>query len=266
MNEEILSVDTTSVEVVDERTQLHLSSDLQLPLEAATQVLGIFAQRGAGKSYSAAVYTEELVKHGLFVGYIDPLGIAWGLRSSANGEQPGYPILILGGEHGDLPLDHTAGRIVAQFVMETRQPFILDLSLFEEQDQQCLFVADFLNGFRTSSEVLLHLIVDEADIFAPQIPETAQERRSLKAMNDLTRRYRSKGFGATLISQRPAVLHKNVLSMVDVLIALRVVSPQDIKALDEWIKRMLLHLSESNFWQRYHPCPMALDGCGPRNG
>lgn len=237
MNEKILSVERISPEGEGESTQLLLSADLQLPLEAATQVLGIFAQRGAGKSYSAAVYTEELVKHGLFVGYIDPLGIAWGLRSSANGEQPGYPVLILGGAHGDLPLDYNAGKIVAQFVMETRQPFILDLSLFDEQDQQCLFVADFLNGFRTSSEVLMHLIVDEADLFAPQMPETAQERRSLKAMNDLTRRYRSKGFGATLISQRPAVLHKNVLSMIDVLISLRVVSPQDVDALDKWIKR-----------------------------
>lgn len=237
MNKPISSVGNANSDEAYSRTQLHLSSDLKLPIEATTQVLGIFAQRGAGKSYSAAVYTEELVKHGLFVGYIDPLGIAWGLRSSASGEQPGYPILILGGEHGDLPLDYTAGRIVAQFVMETRQPFILDLSLFEDQNQQCQFVADFLHGFRTSSEVLLHLIIDEADIFAPQVPETVQERRSLKAMNDLTRRYRSKGFGATLISQRPAVLHKNVLSMVDVLIALRVVSPQDVKALDEWIKR-----------------------------
>jgi hypothetical protein len=82
----------------------------------------------------------------------------------------------------------------------------------------------------------MHLIVDEADLFAPQMPETAQERRSLKAMNDLTRRYRSKGFGATLISQRPAVFHKNVLSMIDVLISLRVVSPQYVDALDKWIK------------------------------
>lgn len=237
MSNETLGSNVTGMRDGDESSLLSLSSGLQLPLEAATQVFGIFAQRGAGKSYSAAVYTEELVKHGLFVGYIDPLGIAWGLRSSANGEQPGYPILILGGAHGDLPLDYSAGKIVAQFVIETRQPFILDLSLFDEQDHQCQFVADFLNGFRTFDEVLLHLIVDEADIFAPQIPETTQERRSLKAMNDLTRRYRSKGFGTTLISQRPAVLHKNVLSMVDVLIALRVVSPQDVKALDDWIKR-----------------------------
>ncbi len=227
--------------------QLHIAKDLDVPLDAVTRVFGVVAQRGAGKSYTASVLTEEMVSNGLHVGCIDPLGIMWGIRSSIDGTQPGFPVLILGGRHADLPLDYTAGKIVAQFVAEVKQPFILDLSLFEEQDQQCQFVADFLDAFRTYEEVILHLIIDEADLFAPQVPETAQERRSLKAMNALTRRYRVKGFGATLISQRPAVINKNVLSMIDVLFALRIVSPQDIKALDEWIKRNASEAERAEF-------------------
>lgn len=216
---------------------LQLSAELHLPLDTVTHELGIVAQKGAGKSYCASVLMEEMVGQGLFVGYIDPLGIAWGIRSSADGESAGLPVLILGGRHSDLPLDPAAGKIVSQFVLEQRQPFILDLSLFEDEEQQRQFVADFIEGFRPHEEVLLHLIVDESDIFAPQIPQSPAAQRSLRAMNLLTRRFRYKGIGATLITQRPAELHKSVLGQIDLLIALRVVSPQDIKALDEWIKR-----------------------------
>ena len=188
-------------------------------------------------SYTASVLMEEMVEHGLFVGYIDPLGIAWGIRASADGERAGYPVLILGGRHSDLPLDPAAGSIVSQFVLESRQPFILDLSLFEDEDEQRQFVAEFIRGFRLHEEVLCHLIVDEADLFAPQVPQSPMAQRSLTAMNRLTRRFRYKGMGCTLITQRPAELNKSVLGQLDLLLALRVISPQDSKALDDWIKR-----------------------------
>ncbi len=216
---------------------LSISAALHLPLDALTHVLGIVAQRGAGKSYCASVLMEEMVEHGLFVGYVDPLGITWGIRASADGEHAGYPVLILGGRHGDLPLDPASGAIVSQFVLEQRQPFILDLSLFEDEDEQRQFVAEFIRGFRLHEEVLCHLIVDEADLFAPQVPQSPMAQRSLTAMNRLTRRYRYKGMGCTLITQRPAELHKRVLGQIDLLLALRVISPQDSKALDDWIKR-----------------------------
>lgn len=188
-------------------------------------------------SYTALVEMEEMIERGLFVGYIDPLGIAWGLRSSADGLHDGYPVLIFGGRHGDIPLDPAAGRIVCAFVLEQRQPFILDLSLFESEDQQCLFVTDFVEGFRRQEDVLLHLVVDESDVFAPQIPKSQAKTRSLEAMNALTRRFRSKGIGTTLITQRPAELHKSVLGQIELLLALRLIAPHDINALDDWVKR-----------------------------
>lgn len=188
-------------------------------------------------SYTALIEMEEMVERGLFVGYIDPLGIAWGIRSSADGQKAGYPVLIFGGRHGDLPLDPAAGKIVCAFVLEQRQPFILDLSLFVSVDQQCLFVADFIEGFRLQSDILLHLAVDESDLFAPQFPKSQARTRSLDAMDALTRRFRSKGLGTTLITQRPAELHKSVLGQIELLLALRLLAPHDINALDDWIKR-----------------------------
>lgn len=226
---------------------LQLAADLQLPVDVLTHVLGIVAQRGAGKSYCASVLMEEMVEHGLFVGYVDPLGIAWGIRASADGEHVGSPVLILGGRHGDLPLDPASGEIVSQFVLEQRQPFILDLSFFDDEDEQRQFLAEFIRGFRMHEDILLHLIVDEADLFAPQLPQSTMAQRSLTAMNRLTRRYRSKGMGCTLITQRPAELHKSVLGQLDLLLALRVISPQDTKALDDWIKRNASEAERAQF-------------------
>lgn len=39
-----------------------------------------------------------------------------------------------------------------------------------------------------------------------------------------------------LITQRPAAIHKNVLTQANALIAMRLPAPQDRKAVEEWIK------------------------------
>jgi uncharacterized protein len=82
---------------------LHLSKDLRLPVEAVTQTVAILAKRGAGKTYTAAVMVEEMLKAGLQLVVVDPVGVWWGLRSSADGQHEGLPIVIMGGEQGDLP-------------------------------------------------------------------------------------------------------------------------------------------------------------------
>ncbi len=58
----------------------------------------------------------------------------------------------------------------------------------------------------------------------------------LGAVEDLVRRGRARGLGVTLITQRPAVLHKDVLTQVQVLIALRMVAPHDREAIDTWVR------------------------------
>lgn len=234
---------------------LGISSTLSLPRSMITHVAGILAMRGMGKSYLASVLMEEMVRAGLFVGFVDPLGIAWGIRASADGEHEGLPVLILGGRRGDLPLDPQAGSVVAQFLLEQRIPYILDLSLFDTEDQQRAFLADFIEAFRPHENVLMHLIVDESDVFAPQFPQSAEARRSLAAMHKLARRFRFKGMGGTFISQRPAELNKGIMQF-DVLMALCTTTPQDVKALDEWIKRNATEEERRTFLESLSSLPV----------
>lgn len=60
--------------------------------------------------------------------------------------------------------------------------------------------------------------------------------RLLGAMSELVRRGRVRGRGATLVTQRPVTLNKDVLTQAEVLIALRMTVPRDVQAIDEWVR------------------------------
>src|ERR1043166_7006654 len=78
------------------------------------------------------------------------------------------------------------------------------------------------------------LEVDEADAIAPQKPFKGEERM-LGAIEDLVRRGGQRGVGCLLVTQRSAVLNKNVLTQAQVLVPMRTISPQDLAAMDAWI-------------------------------
>lgn len=209
-----------------------------LPPELVTQTLAILAKRGVGKSYLAGVIAEEFLSHGLPIILIDPTGAHWGLRSSANGEQAGFPIVVMGGDHADIPLDHHSGEVIAKSIVEQGFSAILDLSLMRKGEAS-MFMGIFLETLYRLNREPRHLICDEADTFAPQQTRfnagEGTAARTLGAMEDVAKKGRIRGLGMTLITQRPQVLNKNVLTQCEVLVAMRLVHPKDIKAIEEWV-------------------------------
>jgi len=218
---------------------LRIADDLELPVEAVTETFAILAKRGKGKTNTAVVMAEEMIGAGHPVVMIDPVGVWHGIRSSADGQAEGLPVVIFGGDHGDVPLEPTAGDVVADFVVDQRVPVVLDLSLLSKTASRS-FMTKFIERIYHRNRDALHVIVDEADAFAPQRAQ-ADGARLLGAMEDLVRRGRARGIGVTLITQRPAVLHKDVLTQAEVLIALGMTGPRDVAAIDEWVR---LHAEE----------------------
>lgn len=214
--------------------QLKLSEDLSLPAEAVTQTFGILAKRGMGKTYTAKVMSEEMLKNKMQVVIIDPIGVWWGLRASADGKSAGLPITIAGGDHADVPISPENGRLLADIIVDGKLSVVVDLSLFRK-GEQVRFMTDFAEALYHRNRTAMHLILDEADAFAPQ-RAMPNEARLLGAIEDIVRRGRARGIGVTMITQRPAVLNKNVLTQIEVLIALRLTAPLDQKAVDEWVK------------------------------
>jgi uncharacterized protein len=113
---------------------------------------------------------------------------------------------------------------------------IIDLSELRGKAAERRFMTAFLDTiYQKANREPFHLVVDEADLFAPQKPASGAEAL-LGHMEDIVRRGRVKGFIPWLISQRPAVINKNVLSQVDGLLAFKLTSTQDRDALDAWIE------------------------------
>jgi DNA helicase HerA-like ATPase len=216
---------------------LQIADDFSIPIEAVTQTFAILAKRGRGKTYTACVIVEEMLDAGQHVVVVDPVGVWWGLRSSADGKGPGLPIVIMGGDHADVPLEATAGKLVASVIVEQRVSAVLDLSGFSRAEQT-RFMTDFAEVLYRTNREPLHVVLDEADQWAPQQP-VPESRRMLGAVEKIVRMGRAHGLGVTLITQRPAVLNKNVLTQTEILVTLQMTGPQDRKAIKEWVSAMV---------------------------
>lgn len=194
----------------------------------------VVGNTGSGKSAtSRSSFVEPLLLNKRRVCIIDPTGVWWGLRFKADGS-PGFRIAIVGGLYGDAPLGENDGERLAQHVGESDTPIIVDVSEFSIGERHT-FATDFFQALYKHNRRPLHLVTDEADEFAPQnpLPET---RRMLHHFDRIVRRGRVRGFRNVMVTQRPAVLHKNVLSQANVLIAMRLLGSQDRDAVLLWIK------------------------------
>src|SRR5262245_22795998 len=123
--------------------RLQLAQDLALPPDAVTQTFGIVAVRGAGKSNTARRLAEQMHAAELPFVAVDPVGSWWGLRSSADGKSGGLEIPIFGGKRGDVPLERSAGNLIADLVVDKRLSCVLDLSQFDSEGSKKAFLLDF---------------------------------------------------------------------------------------------------------------------------
>jgi uncharacterized protein len=221
--------------------KLRISPDLALPLDVVTTTIAVLGIRNSGKTNTCVVLTEELFDAGQQVVIIDPTDVWWGLKSSKNGKQEGYPVVVFGGRHGDVPLTASDGATVADFIVEERLPAILSLRHFESQADQRRFVTEFARRLyhrkgEEGRDTPMLLVIDEAHLFVPQ-RVTGAEAPMVGAVQKLVRQGRSSGIGVAIIDQRPASVNKDVLTQIELLICHRTTSPQDSRALEAWIEQ-----------------------------
>lgn len=217
---------------------LQISPDLDaLPAAAVTQKFAALGISGSGKTYGSGKFVECLLGSGFQVVIVDTIG-NWGqgLRLAADGKKPGIAIPILGGEHGDVPLDSQHGELAAATVVDTQSPLVLDVSDFTKGELG-RFVTDFATELlvrkkRNKSPVMV--VWEECQDIVPQMVR-GDKARMVGAVEALIKKGRNYGVGTFLISQRAAAVNKDVLNQIETLFAFRQNSKHDRLAVRDWI-------------------------------
>ncbi len=207
-----------------------------LPLSALDERVAIVGTSGSGKTYAAKGLVERLMDQGARVCVVDPLGVWWGLRDGADGAAAsGYPVVVFGGRHADVALDEGMGAALGHLVGTHPLACVVDVSELGSSVARRVFMTAFAEALYEANTEPLHLVLDEADLWAPQRAQPGGQAL-LGRVEEIVRRGRVRGFVPWLITQRPAVLHKDVLSQADVLVSMKLTASQDREAVGRWIE------------------------------
>lgn len=210
---------------------------MSTPSTVSAIIESIIAQHGLvlGKTRSGKSSCLRLIVESLFnrhnappVCVIDPKGDWWGLRS-------GFPVVVFGGEHADVPLQPNAGALVADLFGREGHSCIVDMGGWTVADR-----IRFFNGFAQAlfaqPRATRHLFIDEVHNFAPQgkvlDPESG---KMLHWANRIASEGAGKGIVVWSASQRPQKVHKDFVTCAETLIAMRVIHPLDRAAVKDWM-------------------------------
>jgi hypothetical protein len=216
--------------------QLHIAKGLDFPINAVTQKMAFLGRSSSGKTYGASKVAEEFLKNLIQTVILDPVGVWNGLRTSADGKGKGFSIPVFGGEHGDLPLLHTSGAMVADLIVDRGISAILDVSWMRPTERK-QFITEFaeqLFHLKKKERTPMHLFMEEAQTFMPQNVDKG-EKKMLDAMIDIVKLGRNYGIGISIITQRPQAVNKECLNQTEALFSFQINGPQERKAIEGWI-------------------------------
>lgn len=215
--------------------KLHISDDLSLPLDAVTQKLAFLGRTGGGKTYAAMKLAELMLDAGAQVVALDPVGIWHGLRL---GDEP-YDIPVFGGLHGDIPLEPSAGALIADVIVDRGISAVLDVSQMIGTEP-ARFATAFAERFfqrKKSASSAVHVFIEECQEFVPQnTTKGLGQERMLHEFQRLVKLGRNFGIGVSLISQRPQETNKKVLNQTECMFAFQMTAPQERRAIEAWVQ------------------------------
>jgi hypothetical protein len=206
------------------------------PIEYASEGNGILGIRDSGKSYTATGFAEQIMDAGIPIIAFDAIGIWKHLRILKNGK-PGYPIVIVGGKNGDIPLSPTNIVPIVRAAMKNNISLVIDLFSME------LSKADWRRIVESCIRLLLyenedygqrHIFIEEAAEFCPQKLQPDQGKVYAE-IEKLARMGGNVSLGFTLINQRSEDINKSVLELCDAIFLHRQKGKNSITNLGKWL-------------------------------
>lgn len=210
-----------------------MASRLPIPEKALADCGAILGRRGAGKSGTGRVLLEHELDLGHRCCVLDPKGDWYGIRARKDGKPSRFAVPVFGGAHADVPIDDSMGAQLGEIVATSSTSCVVDLSGFSVAGMR-RFTTAFAEALFFHNRQPLTLFVDEADQLAPQ-RVAADQAKLLHNMEALIRQGRQRGIFMWMLTQRPAVINKNLLSQAETLVAMKMTGPQDRKAIRDWM-------------------------------
>jgi hypothetical protein len=223
-------------------------SQLPFPRKILNQHSATLGKTGAGKSSALRVSVEQLLTEKKRVVIIDPKGDWWGLKSSADGKGPGFPVITFGNfkndQASDVPINEYSGRNVAELIASGNRPCIIgfrgwmpgQMMTFwvgrEGRGQQDGFAPTLFN----KNEGELFMIIDEVQNFAAKGKIISpQAGMCLHWTNKMASESRGLGITLHIASQRSQKVHNDTLDCCETLFAMRVTHTAARESVKEWI-------------------------------
>jgi len=201
--------------------------------EFASQGNAVLGIRDSGKTYTATELAEELFEAGIPFIAFDPIGVWRFLRVPGRGR--GYPVVVAGGQEGDLPLNVASAPAIVEAAMREGVSLVIDL--FDIN----LSKADWRRIVRDCVRLLLHknkdyglrhVFLEEAAEFAPQ---QVRDGEVYAEIEKLARMGGNSRLGYTLINQRAQEVNKAVLELCDNLFLHRQKGRLALDSLRKWL-------------------------------
>lgn len=207
-----------------------------VPRAILKQHIAVLGKTRSGKSSVMRGLVEGLLDDRKPVCIVDPKGDWWGLKLKADGKHPGFPVVIFGGEHYDVPINEHAGAQVAELFATGNRPCLIDLGGWMPAARTRFWI-DFASTLFRHTKGERWIAVDEVHNFAPKgkllSPDSTM---ALHWTNRLASEGLGKGLQMIFASQRPQKVHNDTLTSAETLIAMRVLHPSDRGAVSDWIK------------------------------
>jgi hypothetical protein len=209
---------------------------MTLPADLGDRKIAILAQSNKGKTYGLGVILEELAAARLPFVATDPANNLWGLRVMPDGSPSNLPVVVIGGPHGDIPIEKDAGERVAEALLTSPQCAVLDLSMESQGNKRRFMTAFSERLMRTRCPFSLPIFLEEAPDLIPQKAFGPQMQICKAAVAKLATIGGNFGYGVHPASQRPATIDKDVLSQCEALIVMGMTHKPDRKTVAGWVE------------------------------
>lgn len=209
---------------------------MTLPADLGDKKIAILAQSKKGKTYGLGDVLEELAKAQQPFIATDPANNLWGLRVRPDGTPSGLKVVVIGGDHADIPFSKDAGERMAELLLATPMCAVIDVA-FESLGATRRFMTNFADRLMQSKpEIPRVIVLEECPVLIPQQAAGMQGQLCKSAVSKLATIGGNFGYGVIPACQRPATMDKDVLSQCEALIVMGITHKKDRDTIKGWME------------------------------